>query len=456
MNTKALRQKILDLAIRGKLVPQNPNDEPASALLQRIRVEKQRLIREGKIKRPKKSAPSDTPHYQNVPFEVPDNWEWCRLDEVSEIARGGSPRPIKDFLTTDKSGINWIKIGDADSDGKYISSTKEKIIEAGIKKSRLVHKGDFLLTNSMSFGHPYILNIDGCIHDGWLVISPANHTYERDFLYYLLSSSFAYSQFSDAASGGVVSNLNTDKVSATLYPLPPYAEQRRIVAEIEKWFGWIDKIEENQADLATLVEQAKGKILDLAIHGKLVAQDESDEPALNLLHRINPDFQPSDTSRYENLPSGWQVTELGRLCQLNNGEKETGRRIYLDAKYLRGKADGTFLTEGNLVAKGDYVILVDGENSGEVFVAPQDGYMGSTFKRLIMADGMYCPYVLFFIMFYKKTLRNSKKGAAIPHLNKDLFRSLEIGVPPYAEQQRIVAKIERLFAALDDISQSLL
>ena len=145
--------KILDLAIHGKLVPQDPNDEPASELLKRIN--------------PKAEITCDNPQYGKLPFKIPNSWEWCRLGTVNEIARGGSPRPIKDYLTNDVSGINWIKIGDTTKDGKYIDSVKEKIRPEGAKKSRFVHKGDFLLTNSMSFGRPYILNVDGCIHDGW-------------------------------------------------------------------------------------------------------------------------------------------------------------------------------------------------------------------------------------------------------------------------------------------------
>jgi len=453
MNTKALRQKILDLAIRGKLVAQDPNDEPASVLLERISAEKERLLSEGKIKRPKKAASSDTPHYQNVP----QGWTVCRLDDICSI-KGGKRIPRGQTFSTNKTEHIYLRVSDM-KNGTIVMSDLKYIDEDVFQQIRsyTINSTDLYLTIAGTIGAVGIIpqEVDGMN----LTENAAKLTdiaCVKEYLLYALQSSSAQEHFISRFHQVAQPKLSIETASSTLIYLPPLAEQQRIVAEIEKWFGWIDKIEENQADLATLVEQAKGKILDLAIHGKLVAQDESDEPALNLLHRINPDFQPSDTSRYENLPSGWQVTELGRLCQLNNGEKETGRRIYLDAKYLRGKADGTFLTEGNLVAKGDYVILVDGENSGEVFVAPQDGYMGSTFKRLIMADGMYCPYVLFFIMFYKKTLRNSKKGAAIPHLNKDLFRSLEIGVPPYAEQQRIVAKIERLFAALDDISQSLL
>ena len=224
------KSKILDLAIHGKLVPQDPNDEPASELLKRIN--------------PKAEIITDNEHYQkNKRFEIPNTWELCKLGTISKIARGGSPRPIKDYLTNDANGINWIKIGDTTKEGKYINSVKEKIRPEGVKKSRMVHKGDFLLTNSMSFGRPYILNVDGCIHDGWLVISPIGEAYTSDFLYYLLSSSFAYEQFTNVASGGVVTNLNSDKVADTIFPLPPLAEQKRIVSKIEFIFTQMDTIE---------------------------------------------------------------------------------------------------------------------------------------------------------------------------------------------------------------------
>ena len=223
------KSKILDLAIHGKLVPQDPTDEPATELLKRIN--------------PKAEIACDNPHYGKLQFKIPNSWEWCKLGAVNEIARGGSPRPIKDYLTNDANGINWIKIGDTTKEGKYIDSVKEKIRPEGAKKSRLVHKGDFLLTNSMSFGRPYILNVDGCIHDGWLVISPIGNAYTSDFLYYLLSSSFAFEQFANVASGGVVTNLNSDKVADTRFPLPPLAEQHRIVAKIEELSAQLDKIE---------------------------------------------------------------------------------------------------------------------------------------------------------------------------------------------------------------------
>ena len=226
---KQTKSKILDLAIHGKLVPQDPNDEPASELLKRIN--------------PKAEITCDNAQYGKRPFEIPNSWCWSRLGDINNIARGGSPRPIKDYLTDDKNGINWIKIGDTTREGKYIDAVKEKIRPEGMKKSRFVHKGDFLLTNSMSFGRPYILNVDGCIHDGWLVISPIGEVYTSDFMYHLLSSSFAFEQFTNVASGGVVTNLNSDKVADTIFPVPPLAEQQRIVAKIEKLFEQLDYIE---------------------------------------------------------------------------------------------------------------------------------------------------------------------------------------------------------------------
>ena len=219
---ESLKKSILQEAVQGKLVPQDPSDEPAEALLERIRAEKQRLIKEGKIKKDKHESVifrRDNSHYEKLDgverciddellFEIPDSWEWVRLGTVLEIARGGSPRPIQQYLTTEPDGINWIKIGDTDKGGKYIYKTKEKIRPEGVAKSRMVHSGDFLLTNSMSFGRPYILKSDGCIHDGWLVLSNRFECYSVDFLYYILSSPFAYYQFCDSVSGAVVKNLN--------------------------------------------------------------------------------------------------------------------------------------------------------------------------------------------------------------------------------------------------------
>lgn len=190
------------------------------------------------------------PHYEKlgldeVPFDIPENWCWCRLGDILDIARGGSPRPIQDYLTDDEDGLNWIKIGDTEKGGKYIEHVKEKIKPSGLNHTRAVKAGDFLLTNSMSFGRPYILKVDGCIHDGWLVLGNVEKTMIPDFLYFILSSDFIYQSFAFAAAGSTVKNLKSETVQATLFPLPPLAEQDRIVAKIEELFSTLDQMERN-------------------------------------------------------------------------------------------------------------------------------------------------------------------------------------------------------------------
>ena len=252
------KSKILDLAIRGKLVPQNPDDEPASVLLERIRAEKEELIKAGKIKRDKKESiifkGDDNSYYEKVgveircidseiPFEIPDGWMYERLGNICSIARGGSPRPIENYLTDDENGLNWIKIGDTEQGGKYIYSTKEKIRPEGLSKTRYVCSGDFLLTNSMSFGRPYILRTNGCIHDGWLVIGGIEIAFHQDYLYYMLSSSIMYNALSSLAIGSTVKNLKSDSVKSLLVPIPPLAEQACISRQIENYFATMLPIE---------------------------------------------------------------------------------------------------------------------------------------------------------------------------------------------------------------------
>ena len=205
-------------------------------------------------------------------------------------------------------------------------------------------------------------------------------------------------------------------------------------------------------------KQLKNSILQWAIQGKLVPQDPNDEPASMLLERIRTEkaklvkekkikkdknesiiYRGDDNSYYERIneqiveielpfeyPNSWVVLRLKDICQLIDGEKRTGKGICLDAKYLRGKSSAAVIDKGKFVYAGDNIILVDGENSGEVFSVPQDGYMGSTFKQLWLSSVMWKPYILAFILFYKEELKNSKRGAAIPHLNKELFHNLHL------------------------------
>lgn len=235
-----LKQIVLQVAIMGKLVPQNPNDKPTKELLKKNQKSKTINIIKDKDKQ----------------FKIPVSWEWIRLGNYSIIERGGSPRPIQDFITSDPLGLNWIKIGDTKPNSKYIFSTKEKIRKEGLGKTRMVYPGDFLITNSMSFGRPYISKINGCIHDGWLRIHPSSMI-NKNFLYYLLMSPYVYKSLQTAASGGVVQNLNIGKVYDLIIPIPPLKEQNRIATKID--------------DLLVLCDQLKSCIQQVSVRQKLVA-----------------------------------------------------------------------------------------------------------------------------------------------------------------------------------------
>ena len=450
MDTKQLKQKILDLAIRGKLVPQDPNDEPASVLLERIRKEKEQLIASGKLKK-SKSKTTDTPHYENVPFEIPDSWEWVALGDVYQHNTGKALNAndrngtLKDYITT--SNLYW---------NRFVLQEVRKMLftESEIERC-LVTRGDLLVCEGGDVGraaiwcYDYDICIQNHIHRLRSILPLCNQFYYYIFYLYKLTNRIG-------GKGTAIQGLSSDSIDKLLIPLPPLIEQKRIVAEIEKWFALIDDIEAQKSDLQDYIKQTKSKVLDLAIHGKLVPQDPNDEPATELLKRINPHFTSCDTSHYENLPSGWVVTPMQKICDLAEGEKQTGiDRIYLDVKYLRGKVERVIAQNGKYVPAGSTMILVDGENSGEIFTTPVEGYQGSTFKLLDISDEMYKPFILYVIKSYQKQFRENKVGSAIPHLNKKLFREIEVFMPPFDEQKRIVKKIDEIFETIDKITAEL-
>ena len=521
MTAQQLKNSILQMAVQGKLVPQDPNDEPASVLLERIRTEKERLIKEKKIKREKNPSvifkgADNTPYEKigdevrsladEVPFDIPDSWEWVRLGSICEIARGGSPRPIKQYLTDAPDGVNWIKISDSDIGGKYINRTKEKIVPEGVSKSRLVHKGDFLLTNSMSFGRPYILNVDGCIHDGWLVLSGYDGCYEKDFLYYMLSSRFAYYQFCDIVSGAVVKNLNSDKVAAALFPLPPRPEQLRIVKAIENvepLFSDYDHAERNLTQLGTGFPKAlKKSILQEAVQGKLVPQDPSDEPAEALLERIRAEKQRlikegkikkdkhesvifrRDNSHYEKrgseevciddeipfeIPENWAWCRASSLGTMNRGRgiKRT-ETVAQGCPCIRyGEIYTTYETSFDSAvsfvpdtldkdclhfSSGDVVFTLTGENKVDIAKTVAflgDGQIAAGGDLAFWTHhGMNPLYLVYYMAspYCIELKRRTATGDIIVHISTSKVGDFLVPVPPIKEQNRIVSAIEQLFA----------
>ena len=400
MDTKKLRQKILDLAIRGKLVPQDPNDEPASVLLERIKEEKERLIKEGKIRKSKRMASSDMPHYGDVPFEVPDNWVWTTLGDIFTLQAGKNITAKDISEKQDKThcfpcyGGNGLRgyVSSYNREGRFPLIGRQGALCGNINEAN----GRFYATEHAVVVDTYCdTNIDWAIN----------------ILLYLNLNQYATS----TAQPG----LSVATINEVMVPVPPLKEQQRISQKLNDWFCLIDQIEQGKEDLQTTIKQTKSRILDLAIHGKLVPQDPNDEPAIELLKRINPDFTPCDNGHYTQLPDGWTIAPMQILCSLIDGDKQNGiERVNLDVKYLRGERDAKTLTSGKYVATKSLLILVDGENSGEVFRTPIEGYQGSTFKQLFINENMNSRYVLQVINLHRRILRENKVGSAIPQIGR--------------------------------------
>ena len=392
------------------------------------------------------------PHYENVPFEVPESWVWTTLGEVGTWQSGGTPsRSNKTYYG---GNIPWLKTGDL-NDG-LISDIPESITEEAVANSsaKINPTGSVLIAMyGATIGKLGILTFPATTNQACCACIEFNAIIQLYLFYFLLSQR---NEFIAKGGGGTQPNISKEIIVNTFIPLPPLSEQQRIVMEIEKWFALIDQIEQSKVNLQTIIKQAKSKILDLAIHGKLAPQDPNDEPAIELLKRINPDFTPCDNGHYTQLPDGWQIASMQTLCNLTDGEKQSGiERINLDVKFLRGERKAKTLISGKFVAANSLLILVDGENSGEVFRTPIDGYQGSTFKQLLINGNMNEEYVLQVINLYRKILRESKVGSAIPHLNKKLFKAIKVPIPPYKEQQRIIKAITKAFMSLDLIMESL-
>ena len=499
MNGKQLKNSILQWAIQGKLVPQDPNDEPASVLLERIRAEKARLVKEKKIKKDKNESiiyrGDDNSYYEKflatrevkcideeIPFEIPNGWEWARLNSYSDVRDGTHDTPqyvacgyplitSKDFI----GGIFDL------SKTKYID--EQTFIE--INKRSNVQIGDILF--SMIGG-----NIGSMIlitRENYFDMAIKNVALFKQYIYndVLIKYLYFYLQsqvvsIKNTALGGAQSFVSLNMLRNYLMPIPPLNEQKKIIEKFKLLDFVIQQYEKSYCELNNLKHELfpklKKSILQEAIQGKLVPQIEEEGTAQELLEQIKTEkeklvkegklkksaltdsiiYKSDDNKYYERIneqivevelpfeyPNSWIVLRLKDICQLTDGEKRNGKGICLDAKFLRGKSSATIIEKGRFVYAGDNIILVDGENSGEVFSIPQDGYMGSTFKQLWLSSVMWKPCILAFILFYKEALRNSKRGAAIPHLNKDLFYKLPIGIPPLSEQQRITCQINNLF-----------
>ena len=420
---------------------------------------------------------------EEIPFEIPQGWEWCRVSSVFLINPKVSAKDddIAAFIP-----MEAISAGYGSEFRFYEKQWKE--IKSGYTAFE---------DNDIAFAKitPCFQNRKSVIFNGLpngigagttelKILRTYGETINRYYALYFLESPY----FIDEATFKGTANqqrIVIGYLENKLFPLPPLSEQNRVVDKIGILMPIIDKYSKSQETLdkinVELGANLKKSILQEAIQGKLVPQIEDEGTANELLDQIQAEkqrlvkedklkksalndsviFKGDDNKYYERIneevveielpydyPDSWSVIRLKVVCQLIDGVKMTGKGVCLDAKYLRGKSSPIYLDKGRFVCENDSIILVDGENSGEVFTVPEDGYMGSTFKQLWLSTAMYKPYLLAFILFYKEALRNSKRGAAIPHLNKELFYNLPIGIPPYQEQERIAKRINELFQLL--------
>ena len=504
MTAEDLRKAILQQAIQGKLVPQDPNDEPAFVLLERIREEKARLVKEKKIKKDKNESiiyrGEDNSHYEKfadgtvkciddeIPFDIPESWSWERWGNLSQSIQYGYNAPA-----LNKGDIRMVRISDIQNGEVLWETVPFCNIKENEINTYLLYKNDILFARTGgTVGKSFLVKETPypAIYAGYLIRTRYSDMLSAKYMKYFMESNLYWLQLKDGTIATAQPNCNGKTLGKMILPLPPLSEQNRIVSRIEELMAAIDKFEQSKIELdkleSELQPQLKKSILQYAIQGKLVAQNPTEEPASELLKRINKEkeqlikagkikrdknnsiiYKGDDNKYYEKLggktteiteeipyelPNNWAFVRLSNLCWLDDGYKASGEKLpYMDAKYHRGKSEITYLTQGKIVEPPCTAILVDGENSGEIFNITEKGYLGSTFKVLQMSKCISEEWLHILLNTYRDLFKNSKVGAAIPHLNKNLFRNLIVGLPPIEEQQRITDRVEKLMKGIEGI-----
>ena len=458
MDTKALRQKILDLAIHGKLVPQDPNDEPASVLLQRIREEKERLVKEGKIKKGKKAAKtSDTAHY---PYSLPEGWEWCKLDDLAVYKKGPFGSSLTKAMFVPK-GNETYKVyeqknaiqKDCTLGSYYITKEKyESLVGFAVQPK------DIIVSCAGTIGETYVLppNIqEGIINQALMFVRLYNKEIER---FYLLYFDFMLKEEARKNSKGTaIKNIPPFDVLKNFYfPMPPIEEQKRILVEVDKWMAIVDVIDNGKSTLKSSVQQAKAKILDLAIHGKLVPQDPADEPASELLRRITPKAEiTSDNAHYQQIPDEWTSCRLEDIVSYEQPTAYIVKSTDYDDTYATPvlTAGKSFVIGHTDETDGIYsklpCIIFDDFTTDSKYVDFPFKVKSSAMKILQVREGIEIEYVAMF-MSITRLIGNTHKRYWISEYSK-----IEIPLPPKNEQRRIIGTVKQLFNKLDYLEKSL-
>ena len=470
MDTKKLRQKILDLAIRGKLVPQDPNDEPASVLLERIRAEKEHLIKEGKIKRTKKPNASDISHYENVPFEVPENWEWVTVGDIfthntgKALNSSNSQGEIMSYITT--SNLYWNRFD--------LSVIKEMPFTESEVAKCTVTRGDLLVCEGGDVGRAAIWNYDfdiriqNHIHRLRSIIQ-LNHLFYYHVFYLFKSLNLI------GGKGVAIQGLSSSDLAKLLVPLPPISEQNRIVSELNRWLSVVDQIELDQYSLTNTIADIKNRILCLAISGKLVGQDISDEPAIELLKKINPSYISCDNRHYENVPTGWQLAKIKDVFTINPKNKVDDD---IDAGFVSMAMIDDGYRDSYQFEKKKWALIKNGFThfkDGDIAVAKispclenrkstilknlPNGIGAGTTELHIFRSAIVDPkFALYFFKsdhFINQCVGTFNGVVGQQRVGKNIIEDIMFPLPPYKEQRRISERITQIFMCLDKITEEL-
>ena len=470
MNTKALRQKVLDLAIHGKLVPQNPNDESATVLLEKIRAEKAEKIKKGELKADKKDSfifvGSDKRHYEQfadgtvkdiedeIPFEVPDGWAWCRLGELfyhttgKALKKSNNKGSLRKYITT--SNLYWNKFDFTEVREMYF--TDDELEKCTIKK------GDLILCNGGDVGRAAIWNYDEdiCYQNHVSRLRPKIEGINNSLYLYLLM--FYKEQDMLNGKGVGITSLSANDLLSAIFPLPPLNEQNSIVTSIENIFEQIEYLDQEKSDLQTIIKQTKSKILDLAIHGKLVPQDPNDEPAEELLKRIatsdNRPYEKVESSEIDwTLPNNWCLCHFGDIATVINGKNQS-KVENPDGKYpiygsggIMGRADD-FICPENCT-----IIGRKGSINNPIFVEEKFWNVDTAFG-LCPSEAVLPKFLYYFCEYFDFTTLDS--STTLPSLTKTNIQQIVLALPPIDEQKRILDKTEELFGILDEIVLNLI
>lgn len=422
---------------------------------------------------------------------IPDDWEVKRLGDSVDILRGGSPRPIENYLTTNADGINWIKIGDVKPNDKYIRKTEEKIIPEGKSRSREVKKGDFILSNSMSFGRPYILAIDGCIHDGWLTIQKYAETFDKEFLYYLLGSDEVFNQYVQMAAGSSVQNLNKDKVADLQLKIPPLPEQQRIakaLSDVDALISTTEKLIQKkknikQGAMQNLLTGKKrlpgfgNKQTDLFVPNGTHTKEVKDVSPEQI--RLSAKMKQTELGE---IPEDWEVKNINKECTIKarigwQGLKSTeyldsGDYILItgtdfDSGFINWKSCSyvtkwRFDQDKNIqIKQGDVLITKDGTIGKVAFLneIPMQGTLNSGVfvirpKNHDKIDSVFLS-LIFKSFWFDSFLEQITSGSTIVHLYQKDFVKFNFPLPSKEEQTAIANVLSSMDKEIETLNTKL-